>query len=211
MDYSAIAGRKDGPQGPRWPFFGADMLKSAILFAVSAVTLATLTAPFLSAPPAVSPPAQTQMAAADPTGERAPTAADSRAGEEATRPASGYREAVLKADSRGQYGVDALVNGMPVRMVVDTGASMVVVSAQTAARLALMVRPDRKWTIRTANGTTTASPVTLDHLSFGGLFMNDVEALVLPAQAGDVNLLGASFLKRVMSVEQRDGVLILRQ
>jgi predicted aspartyl protease len=41
--------------------------------------------------------------------------------------------------------------------------------------------------------------------------MNDVEALILTPGAGEVNLLGESFLKRLVSVEQRDGVLILRQ
>ena len=41
--------------------------------------------------------------------------------------------------------------------------------------------------------------------------MSDVEAFVLDASAGEVNLLGASFLKRLASVEQRNGVLILRQ
>jgi len=41
--------------------------------------------------------------------------------------------------------------------------------------------------------------------------MNDVEALILAPEAGDVNLLGESFLRRLVSVEQRDGLLILRQ
>ncbi len=41
--------------------------------------------------------------------------------------------------------------------------------------------------------------------------MNRIEALILAPEAGDVNLIGASFLKRLVSVEQRDGVLILRQ
>jgi predicted aspartyl protease len=41
--------------------------------------------------------------------------------------------------------------------------------------------------------------------------MNDVEALVLAPEAGEINLLGESFLKRLVSVEQRDGMLILRQ
>jgi predicted aspartyl protease len=41
--------------------------------------------------------------------------------------------------------------------------------------------------------------------------MNDVEAVVMPPGAGAANLLGASFLKRLAAVEQRDGVLTLRQ
>jgi aspartyl protease family protein len=54
------------------------------------------------------------------------------------RQSSGYREALLRADERGQYAADALIDGLPVRMLVDTGASDVVVSASTAARLGLV-------------------------------------------------------------------------
>ena len=41
--------------------------------------------------------------------------------------------------------------------------------------------------------------------------MNDVEALILSPESGQVNLLGESFLKRLASVEQRNGTLVLRQ
>ena len=127
------------------------------------------------------------------------------------RQSSGYREALLRADERGQYAADALVNGLPVRMLVDTGASDVVVSASTAARLGLARSGERERAIQTANGRSKASPAVLTHVSFGGIYMNDVEALILAPEAGDVNLLGESFLKRLVSVEQRDGLLILRQ
>ena len=129
----------------------------------------------------------------------------------AERELSGYREALLEADGRGQYAADALVNGLPVRMLVDTGASDVVVSASTAARLGLVPTGGRPRSIQTANGKSTALPAVLNHLSFGALYMNDVEALILAPEAGEVNLLGASFLKRLVSVEQRGGLLILRQ
>ena len=106
---------------------------------------------------------------------------------------------------------DALVDGMPVRMMIDTGASVVTISAATAARLGVVAAGGPKWKIKTANGESVASPVTLDSLSLGGLYMPKVEALILAPEAGDVNLIGASFLKRLISVEQRGGLLILRQ
>jgi clan AA aspartic protease (TIGR02281 family) len=65
--------------------------------------------------------------------------------------------------------------------------------------------------IQTANGQSTATPAVLRSLSLGGLYMNDVEALILAPEAGEINLLGESFLKRLVSVEQRQGMLILRQ
>jgi aspartyl protease family protein len=141
-----------------------------------------------------------------------PTALDNGVAEEnPARRVFSYRESALRADAHGQYAADALVNGLPVHMLVDTGASDVVVSASTAARLGLIPSQHRKRTIQTANGQSTASPAVLSHVSFGGLYMNDVEALILAPEAGEVNLLGESFLKRLVSVEQRDGMLILRQ
>ncbi len=104
-----------------------------------------------------------------------------------------------------------LVNGVPVQMLVDTGASEVVVSASTAARLGLVPSRGSKRVMQTANGRSTASLTILRTVSLDGLYMNDVEALILAPEAGDVNLLGASFLKRLSSVEQRSGMLILRQ
>jgi aspartyl protease family protein len=176
------------------------MFKSAVLFAVGGLAVVALAPSYLPIPahaPADKPHAPS-------VGEAAPAS-------DAAPRTVGFREAVLEADSRGQYAADALVNGAPVRMMVDTGASVVVLSAGTGARLGLVASPGPKWTIKTANGVTTASPVVLDHVSFGGLYMNDVQAVVLAPEAGDVNLLGASFLKRLIAVEQRGGVLVLRQ
>jgi aspartyl protease family protein len=127
------------------------------------------------------------------------------------RQSSGYREAALQADGRGQYAAEVSVNGSQVRMLVDTGATEVCISASTAKRLALSPSGGRKRLIQTANGQSTASPTILRSLSFDGLYMNDVEALILAPEAGEVNLLGESFLKRLVSVEQSAGRLVLRQ
>ena len=75
---------------------------------------------------------------------------------------------------------------MPVRMLVDTGASDVFVSASTAARLGLVPSGGRKRMIQTANGQSTASPTILRAVSLDGLYMNDVEALILAPEAGEV-------------------------
>jgi aspartyl protease family protein len=137
---------------------------------------------------------------------------DSVAAEEPPqRQSSGYREAVLEADGRGQYAAGVLVDGMPVRMLIDTGATEVCISASTARRLGLSPSGGRKRLIQTANGQSTAYPTILRSVSLDGLYMNDVEALILAPEAGEVNLLGMSFLKRLVSVEQRNGTLILKQ
>ncbi len=127
------------------------------------------------------------------------------------RQSSGYREALLAADQHGQYAAEVSIDGDPVRMLIDTGATEVCVSASTAKRLGLSPSGGGERLIQTANGQSTAYPTILRTVSFDGLYMNDVEALILASEAGDVNLLGESFLKRLVSVEQRNGMLVLRQ
>jgi aspartyl protease family protein len=197
--------RDDGLTAPRCEGagIGVHMIRGAILFAVLSLTVSLLALSCLTDfAPRARPAASARAAAAvDETVVAA----------EPPPQTSVYRETRLAADAKGQYSAEALVNGSPVRMLVDTGASVVAVSALTAARLGLIASPGPKLKISTANGESTASPVVLNSVSFGGLYMNDVEALILPPQAGETNLLGASFLKRLASVEQRGGALILRQ
>jgi aspartyl protease family protein len=177
------------------------MLKTSLMFAFSGLALVLLAPrlqPLLTPDP---PPA----AIAAPIASQ-PTVAVAAA------PSDGFHEKSIPADAGGQYQVEALIEGMPTRMLVDTGATMVSISADLAARIGATPAPGRpKWRIHTANGDSVASPVTLRSISLGSIYMTDVEALVLDRSAGDVNLLGASFLKRLGGVEQRGGMLVLRQ
>jgi len=181
--------------------FWTDMYRNAVLFAAGGLALAAL-APSLFT--------RGNDATPDPGALSAGPVADAKP-PDAQAAGPSFREAVLPADPRGQYGADAVVNGVPVRMLVDTGASIVVLSAATAGRLGLAADSRAKLRVQTANGVTSATPVVLHNVSLGGLYMNDVQAVILPPEAGEVNLLGASFLKRLMSVEQRNGTLVLRQ
>src|SRR5947207_255819 len=66
---------------------------------------------------------------------------------------SSNRESVtLAADSRGHFFAEAAVNGIALRFVVDTGASVVVLSAQDASRLGLDWRKGARRMMQTANG-----------------------------------------------------------
>jgi aspartyl protease family protein len=180
------------------------MFGRAIFFATVGVALALLGSSFLLDRLPGPQPASAARATES-------VAAEAPALEPPQRQSSGYREASLEADQRGQYAAEVLIDGVPVRMLVDTGATIVSLSASTARRLGLSPSGQRKILIQTANGKSTASPTTLRSVSLDGLYMNDVEALILAPEAGEVNLLGESFLKRLISVEQRDGMLVLRQ
>ena len=111
----------------------------------------------------------------------------------------------------GDFAVGAHINGARVPMVLDTGASSVVLT-QEAARAAGLPLEVLDYTVNvdTANGRTRAAPVTLDRLAVGGLIERSVPALV--AQPGQLknNLLGMTFLNRLESWEVRGDKLLMR-
>ena len=113
--------------------------------------------------------------------------------------------------SGGDFDLTAQINGASVAMVLDTGASSVVLTREDAkaAGLPLEVLAYTA-NIDTANGRTRAAPVRLDRIAIGGLVERSVEALV--AQPGQLrtSLLGMSFLNRLQSWEVHGDRLLLR-
>ena len=98
-----------------------------------------------------------------------------------------------------------------MRFLVDTGASLVSISPETASRLGLAETANSpQYRVETANGQVTSYGVKLPSLDLGSIYVKDVDAVVNPNMR-DINLLGANFLQRLAGVEQRDGRLILRQ
>jgi aspartyl protease family protein len=111
----------------------------------------------------------------------------------------------------GDFQVAAQVNGARIAMVLDTGASAVVLT-QDAARTAGLPLEVLSYTVNvdTANGRTRAAAVTLDRIAVGGIVERAVPALV--AQPGQLrtSLLGMSFLSRLESWEVRGDKLVMR-
>jgi aspartyl protease family protein len=126
---------------------------------------------------------------------------------------SGYfgRDVEVKRGNRGDFGVTSRVNGARVPMVLDTGATSVVLT-QDAARAAGLPLEILNYTVAldTANGRTQAAPVTLDKLAVGGLTERGVPALVVKSGQLHANLLGMTFLNRLESWEVRGDKLKLR-
>jgi len=111
----------------------------------------------------------------------------------------------------GDFDVTAQVNGTRMVMVLDTGASSVVLTLDDARAAGLPIEVlSYTANIDTANGRTRAAPVTLDRIAIGGLVERSVAALV--AQPGQLktSLLGMSFLNRLQSWEVRGDRLLLR-
>ena len=125
--------------------------------------------------------------------------------------ASSGRTVEIVRGRSGDFPVEARVNGAPVGMVLDTGASSVVLTheAAKAAGLPLEVL-DYDVNVETANGRTRAAAVTLDRLAVGDIVERSVPALI--AQPGRLrrSLLGMTFLNRLESWQVRGDRLMLR-
>jgi clan AA aspartic protease (TIGR02281 family) len=154
-----------------------------------------LALPRVSAP-TTSPDAWAQVVA---PGERQPMVSTS-----GPMPASlprvwtpvGEAAAVRRPD--GFFGVAAMVNNQPMSMLFDTGASSVTLRAEDAVRLGIDVGALRfSIQSRTANGTASMAPVTIDTMSIGPIVLRNVPAVVAKPGTLQENLLGQSFLVRL--------------
>lgn len=111
----------------------------------------------------------------------------------------------------GSFVIAAKVNGRDARFIFDTGASTVVLTAQSAAALGLNpAAGDFTMPVLTANGRSMTAPVTLDRLTIGSITERRVPALVARPGVLHENLLGMTFLERLASYEVRSNRLILR-
>ena len=127
------------------------------------------------------------------------------------RAATRGRTVEIARGGGGNFPVATQVNGARVAMVLDTGASAVVLT-QEAAKAAGLPLEVLNYSVQvdTANGRTRAAPVTLDRIAVGAITERSVPALI--AQPGQLrtNLLGMSFLNRLESWEVRGDKLLMR-
>jgi aspartyl protease family protein len=111
----------------------------------------------------------------------------------------------------GDFAVTGQINGTRVAMVLDTGASSMVLTREDAKAAGLPLEVLAYTVpIETANGRAHAAAITLDRIAVGGLVERSVDALI--AQPGQLktSLLGMSFLNRLQSWEVRGDRLLLR-
>ncbi|WEK40174.1 MAG: TIGR02281 family clan AA aspartic protease [Candidatus Brevundimonas colombiensis] len=123
--------------------------------------------------------------------------------------AVGTAAQVVKADD-GHYWAQARIDGRAVRMLVDTGASVVALTRADAARLGVDPEPEAFiGQVQTASGLARAAPVRLTTVSVAGARVDQVEALVVE-QGLEYSLLGMSYLGRLSAFEATPTGLTLR-
>ncbi|HTS42480.1 MAG TPA: TIGR02281 family clan AA aspartic protease [Xanthobacteraceae bacterium] len=111
----------------------------------------------------------------------------------------------------GDFQVRTQINGVRIPMVLDTGASAVVLTQEAAKAAGLPIEVlTYDVNVDTANGRTKAASVTLDSVAVGSIVERAVPALI--AQPGQLrtSLLGMNFLKRLESWEMRGDKVVMR-
>ena len=111
----------------------------------------------------------------------------------------------------GHFRAVTEVNGAKVGMLIDTGASIVLLSYEDAEAAGL--EPDTlgfHQPVVTANGRAYVAPITLDYVAIGEVGLERVKAAVAEKGKLHSSLLGMSFLGRIQETTFRRDILILK-
>lgn len=170
---------------------------------VAAIVAATLLAEKTKGGPIAPPQPAAVAPAAMAVAPQAPS------GPKAKRASGGA--VLLSADARGHYFAPVEINGRLTTMMVDTGASIVALSAADVRKLGVMV-PANAPTVQlsTANGIVSAPRVKLSEVRLDSIVVRDVDATLLPEGVASESLLGMSFLGKLSSFQVNDGELLLK-
>lgn len=146
--------------------------------------------------------ADAEQATVEIDGKRETIAAGARASVVATGVSAGPRRVTLYPDARGHFITIGSVNSIPVRFMVDSGATAVVLSVSEAQRARVDYLHAERGMSMSANGAIGVYRVKLQSVKVGELELRDVDANIIDSPMPE-SLLGMSFLSRVQM--QRNG------
>jgi aspartyl protease family protein len=115
----------------------------------------------------------------------------------------------LQRETDGHFYADVRINGNPVHMLIDTGASGIALSRDDARAAGLATSIGMPDVVgEGADGEVHGEYVKLDRVELGPLSASDLDAVVL--NSGQQSLLGQSFLSRYSSVQIEGNRMVLR-
>jgi len=114
-------------------------------------------------------------------------------------------------DVHGSMMVEARINHVPMRFILDTGASLVVISPQMAKKAHISMDSGAFIMLQTANGLVRAPQVSIEHMQLGRWQQQHIQAAIqVVSSQHDVGLLGMSFLKAYrMSIDHQRHIITL--
>lgn len=125
--------------------------------------------------------------------------------------ASQIRTASLRKEGDGHYWATARVNGVAVKFLVDTGATLVALNKRDARRVGLDIdNLQRTVDVRTAAGRVKAAGAVINALEIDGVEVQSVSAVVIE-DGLEYSLLGMSFLNRLESWDVTPNAIIIHE
>ncbi|MDX1376491.1 MAG: retropepsin-like aspartic protease [Burkholderiales bacterium] len=118
----------------------------------------------------------------------------------------GAREIAIPVSRDGHYYLDGAINGVPLKFMIDTGATYVSVGADFARTAGLPKGVPGYF--GTANGMVEGEIVRNQDVRADAFRVSGLSVAVTPAM-DEVGLLGQNFLRR-FEISQSDGTLRLR-
>lgn len=125
--------------------------------------------------------------------------------------ASQIRTASLRKEGDGHYWASARVNGVAVKFLVDTGATLVALNKRDARRIGLDLNNlQQSIDVRTAAGRVKAAGAVIESMEIDGVEVEDVSAVVME-DGLEYSLLGMSFLNRLESWDVTPNAIIIHE
>jgi aspartyl protease family protein len=109
----------------------------------------------------------------------------------------------------GHFWVNASINGVERRMLIDSGATITAISDQTAKRAGVEAHAGLSPVVlRTANGMAPAQTGSIDELRIGNILARNLKIVTSPG-LGNMDVLGMNFLSQLKSWRVEGKTLIL--
>jgi aspartyl protease family protein len=115
----------------------------------------------------------------------------------------------LERSGNGHFYADVAINGTPVHMLVDTGASGIALSRDDARSAGVATSIGMNDVVgQGADGAVRGEWIQLDRVELGPVSATGLPAIVL--NSGEQSLLGQAFLGKFAAVEIHGDTMVLR-
>ncbi len=119
------------------------------------------------------------------------------------------KEIRIRKSEDGHFWVDARLNGAKVHFLIDSGATVTSISADTARRAQIEAEDGFPVMVETANGTVTAQRARAERLVVGTIERRGMAVYVAKA-FGDTDVLGMNFLSSLSGWSVQGQWLVLK-
>ncbi len=124
---------------------------------------------------------------------------------------TGAQSVTLIANSQGHFVTTAAINGITVRVLVDTGATLISMGSTEAKRLGINYTAGQKAFSSTANGVVPTYRVKINEVRLGDVMLNNVDGMVHVGDSLPIVLLGMSFLNRMEMKRDGDKMVLTKR